>query len=245
MTESPFPPTELALTEPNGLLAQGGDLAPGTLLNAYSQGIFPWFGPNDPILWWTPDPRLVLDPTRIHRPRSLKKFLKHCPWKVTCDVAFERVISECAAPRADQNGTWIHRDMRDAYCALHQRGYAHSVEVVDTAGNVVGGLYGVRIQGLFFGESMFSRVANGSKVALLALCYWCVRSGIGLIDCQVPSDHLLNLGAQLITRKDFENRLRQAINWETVDVGRSAEPWLSSPACCAGANNAVWAKELV
>ena len=245
MIESPFPPTELALAEPNGLLAQGGDLSPRTLLNAYALGIFPWFGANEPILWWTPDPRLVLDPAKVHRPRSLKKFLSRSAWKITRDAAFERVISACASPRADQNGTWIHQDMIEAYCALHQLRYAHSIEVVDASGDLVGGLYGVRIQGIFFGESMFSRASNASKVALLALCHWCLHDDINLIDCQMPSEHLVNLGAELVTRKDFENRLCQAINRETVNADQCAAPWVSTQEDCASANNAVWAKDLV
>jgi leucyl/phenylalanyl-tRNA--protein transferase len=193
-----FPGIESALVEPNGLLAIGGDLAPERLLCAYRQGIFPWYSEGQPILWWSPDPRVVLFPPRLKISKSLRKLLKRSPFEVTLDRAFAAVIERCAAPRPDQDGTWINVAMIEAYLRLHELGHAHSVECW-RHGTLAGGLYGVSVGRVFFGESMFSAVSNASKVALAHLC----GLGFELIDCQIPNEHLRRLGAELVPRKAF------------------------------------------
>ena len=199
-----FPDVDFAMIQPNGLLAVGGDLSPARLLHAYQRGIFPWFSEAQPILWWAPDPRAVLLPEAIKISRSLKKTLRRGVFQVTFDQVFPRVIEACAAPRGHQNDTWITNHMVAAYCELHARGFAHSVECWQD-GALVGGLYGVAIGKVFFGESMFSRVSDASKVALVTLC----QSGYELIDCQLPSDHLKRMGATEIPRRDFMRLLLQ------------------------------------
>lgn len=203
-----FPPLEQALTEPDGLLAAGGDLGEARLLAAYRQGIFPWYNPGEPILWWSPDPRCVLLPEALHLSRSLRKRLRKPDYRVSFDQAFARVVAACAAPRRQQQGTWISEQMFTAYLHLHRRGIAHSVEVwIDD--ELVGGLYGLALGKVFFGESMFSRRRDGSKIAFA----WLVRQlqdwGYGLIDCQVHNPHLASLGAISIPRRDFVQRLQQ------------------------------------
>jgi len=198
-----FPDVDNAMIQPNGLLAVGGDLGPERLLNAYYRGIFPWFSEAQPILWWAPDPRAVLLPEAIKISRSLKKTLRRSIFQISFNRAFSRVIQACAAPRARQNDTWITNGMIDAYCTLHARGLAHSVECWQD-GVLVGGLYGVAIGKVFFGESMFSRANDASKVALATLC----RSGYELIDCQLPSDHLKRMGATDMPRNEFMRLLR-------------------------------------
>nr|VFK10195.1 MAG: leucyl/phenylalanyl-tRNA--protein transferase [Candidatus Kentron sp. LPFa]VFK26263.1 MAG: leucyl/phenylalanyl-tRNA--protein transferase [Candidatus Kentron sp. LPFa] len=198
-----FPDPKHALTDPNGLLAVGGDLEPARLLFAYRNGIFPWYSEGEPILWWSPDPRMVLFPQEMKVSRSLRKTLRRGHLRVTYDRCFPTVMRECAAPRADgrggrDSGTWITREMLEAYIRLHELGYARSVECWEGE-NLVGGLYGVAIGRVFFGESMFSRVSDASKVALVDLC----RQDYGLIDCQVPSEHLMRLGAKGILRDAF------------------------------------------
>jgi leucyl/phenylalanyl-tRNA--protein transferase len=210
-----FPPSCDALDYPNGLLAVGGDLSPENLLAAYRRGIFPWYEEPQPILWWTPDPRSVLFPDEIHISRSLRKTLRRDGFRLALDTSFEAVMHECAQLRGDGLGTWIDRDMVRAYCALHRLGYAHSIEVMDDGGSLVGGLYGVALGRVFFGESMFSKVADASKVALVALCHILRRGGFELIDCQVESEHLNTMGARNIGRLDFERRLAQTIDMET------------------------------
>jgi leucyl/phenylalanyl-tRNA--protein transferase len=200
-----FPDVDYAMIQPNGLLAVGGDLSPARLLHAYQRGIFPWFSEAQPILWWAPDPRAVLLPEAIKISRSLRKTLRRGVFQVTFDQVFPRVIEACAAPRGHQNDTWITNHMIAAYCELHARGFAHSVECWQD-GVLVGGLYGVAIGKVFFGESMFSRVSDASKVALVALC----QSGYELIDCQLPSDHLKRMGATEIPRRDF---MRLLVQW--------------------------------
>ena len=200
-----FPDVDYAMIQPNGLLAVGGDLSPARLLHAYQRGIFPWFSEAQPILWWAPDPRAVLLPEAIKISRSLKKTLRRGLFQVTFDQVFPRVIEACAAPRGHQNDTWITNHMVAAYCELHARGFAHSVECWQD-GALVGGLYGVAIGKVFFGESMFSRVSDASKVALVTLC----RSGYELIDCQLPSDLLKRMGATEMPRRDF---MRLLVQW--------------------------------
>ena len=210
---NPFPPTHLALSEPNGLLASGGELDLDTLLRAYAQGIFPWFEEGQKPLWWTPDPRLVLLPGSAHASRSLKKRMRKSNWLIGYDTQFEEVIKKCAGTdrQSPKPGTWITKGMRYAYTELHKMGIAHSLEVTED-GNLVGGLYGVLIGKIFFGESMFSLRTNASKFAFLALDQLCVAGGIKLVDCQVHSAHLESLGAINLSRRSFENRLREAIN---------------------------------
>lgn len=202
--QAPFPPVEHALREPDGLLAWGGDLSPPRLANAYRHGCFPWFEPGQPILWWSPDPRLVLASDGFHVARSLARFLRRSDWSVTVNTAFNEVIGHCATiARPGQRGTWIVPAMIRAYQRLHQQGHAHSVEVWSTQRELVGGVYGVGIGRMFFGESMFSRRSNGSKIALLALCRHLHRHRMPLIDCQMETAHLVSLGAVTQDRPRF------------------------------------------
>lgn len=198
-----FPPVDTALVEPNGLLAAGGDLSPPRILAAYRRGIFPWYSPGDPILWWSPDPRMVLFPAELKISRSLTKTLRNLPYTVRLDTAFADVIDACAkTPRDGQPGTWITTEMQCAYHELHCLGYAHSVETwID--GQLAGGLYGVASGGIFYGESMFSHVRDASKIALAHLCIHLNQLGFGIIDCQMETTHLASLGARPISRDDF------------------------------------------
>lgn len=197
-----FPDVNKALAEPNGLLAIGGDLSVARIMEAYQRGIFPWFSHNQPILWWSPDPRMVLFPEKLKISRSLKKVLKNSHYKVSFDQDFAAVVTACSEPRSDDPGTWITSDMIKAYIALHKSGHAHSVEVWDND-QLVGGLYGVSINKVFCGESMFSRAANASKIALYHLVNYVKQHGYQLIDCQVSSEHLESLGAEEISRDEY------------------------------------------
>ena len=198
-----FPPADTALDEPNGLLAAGGDLAPERLLDAYCHGIFPWFSEGEPILWWSPDPRMVFATDNVHVSTRMRRWLKRCDWTIRADTEFAEVMRACAAPRATQRGTWITRGMLNAYQSLHELGYAHSVEVFDADSRMVGGIYGVAVGRMFFGESMFSRATNGSKVALIALCRALHEWGFPLLDAQVASSHLERMGAVEMPRAAF------------------------------------------
>lgn len=204
---SAFPDVRRALREPNGLLAVGGDLSPQRLAGAYRRGIFPWFSPGDPILWWSPDPRTVLIPERLRVSRSLAKRLRRRTLAVTLDRDFGAVIRGCAAPRGPDAGSWIVPEMIVAYERLHRLGLAHSVEVWSgepgQQGRLAGGLYGVAIGGAFFGESMFSRATDASKIALVHLCNRLSEWGFGLIDCQMRTEHLASLGAEEVSRRRF------------------------------------------
>ncbi len=203
-----FPPVEQALREPDGLLAIGGDLAPERIINAYRHGIFPWFSPGQPILWWSPDPRAVLFPEQLKVSRSLRKTLNRGVFHVRFDTSFAQVIRACAdTPRRGQPGTWITPEMQQAYIKLHQLGYAHSAESWHGE-ELVGGLYGIRLGRVFFGESMFSRRTDASKVAFVHLVRKLQEEGVVLIDCQVTTDHLLSLGAEDIPRRRFVELLR-------------------------------------
>lgn len=203
-----FPPAHQALRAPNGLLAAGGDLKPQRLLLAYQSGIFPWFSAGQPVLWWSPDPRTVLQPEAMHVSRSLRRFLRKSQLKVSHDRDFAGVISACAAPRDYADDTWITAEMQQAYIELHHLGHAHSIEVWQDD-TLVGGLYGVAVGRLFCGESMFSRTDNASKTALLALCHYLQHLGFELIDCQMPTAHLASLGAREIGRSQYLERLGQ------------------------------------
>jgi leucyl/phenylalanyl-tRNA--protein transferase len=201
-----FPPSDQALQDPDGLLAAGGDLSPERLLAAYRRGIFPWYSQDQPILWWTPDPRTVLTPGALKVSRSLQKTRRKGHLRVSVDTAFAATMRKCAEPRFDQAGSWLNREMIAAYCALHQAGHAHSVECWQ-AGELVGGLYGLSIGRVFFGESMFSRVPDASKVALVHLTERLWAAGYQLLDCQVQSPHLDRLGALPMRRAQFEEAL--------------------------------------
>ena len=207
----PLPPPESARLEPNGLVAAGRDLSAKRLLEAYSHGIFPWYSQGQPVLWWSPDPRMVVFVDEFQPSRSLRKTLKQTretgSWKVTLDQSFVQVMQACAAPRPGQDGTWITRDIIKAYHAMHQAGHAHSVEVW-AEGELVGGLYGVSIGRMFFGESMFTRVSDASKCAYAALVAMLRRLGFSMVDCQQSTGHLASLGAREISRAEFLDRLR-------------------------------------
>jgi leucyl/phenylalanyl-tRNA---protein transferase len=205
-----------ALAEPDGLLAVGGDLSPERLLTAYAEGIFPWFDDRSPILWWSPDPRLVLDPEALHVSRSLARTIRRGAYRVTADSAFEQVIRRCAErPRAGQSGTWITHGMAEAYVRLHRLGFAHSFEAWH-GDALAGGLYGVSLGGAFFGESMFADGRDASKVALVRAVQWLASRGVSLVDCQVRTEHLVSLGAREIPRAEFLERLRAALEAPTL-----------------------------
>lgn len=213
---SPFPPLKQALNEPDGLLAAGGDLSAERLLNAYQHGIFPWFNENEPILWWSPDPRCVLYPDKLNISRSLRKTLKKNIFEIRMNTAFAEVLKACAAPRAQQAGTWITDDMFNAYVNMHKLGYAHSVECWQD-NKLVGGLYGMTIGQVFFGESMFSKQSDASKVALVHLCEHLTRHDFKLIDSQVHTPHMESMGAEMIDRKEFAQLIKKyAINNPTI-----------------------------
>ena len=214
-----FPHIESALREPDGLLAAGGDLSTERLLLAYRSGIFPWYEEGQPILWWSPDPRCVVRPSEFHVSRRLRQYASRSTLTLSFNRAFEKVIEACAGSRKSQQGTWITADIMNAYKQLHADGWAHSVEVWDGE-ELVGGIYGLSIGRVFFGESMFSRQDNASKFALLGLCSILAKNDFELLDCQVLSQHLLTLGARLITRAEFSEILRgfcatddQFANW--------------------------------
>ena len=222
-----FPNPELA--NKHGFLAHGGDLNTNTLLSAYQQGIFPWFNDNEPILWWSPDPRMIMPTAGIHISRSLRKTIRSEQFQLTCGQAFDQVIEACSHPRVpaqdflledESPQTWITADMKQAYIQLHQAGFAQSIECWENE-KLVGGLYGVTISGMYFGESMFSQSNNSSKVALVALCGFLLEQGIHWIDCQVESQHLVSLGAINIDRNQFIEKIHYrlnnpvAINWDT------------------------------
>ena len=205
--ERVFPPLEAALAEPNGLLAAGGDLTPERIVAAYRRGIYPWYSAGEPILWWSPDPRMVLFPDELRITRSLAKTLRNAPYEIRLDTAFASVVSACAGvPRDGQAGTWITDEMRQAYIELHHRGYGHCVETwID--GKLAGGLYGIAIGQAFYGESMFSLARNASKIALAHLCAYLKQRGFGIIDCQMETRHLASLGARPIPRSVFAGNL--------------------------------------
>jgi len=207
----PFPPVEQALDQPDGLLAAGATLSSRRLVDAYRRGIFPWFNEGDPILWWSPDPRTVLRPSKIHISHSLRKRLRKGAYLITIDRAFAHVLAGCAAPRADDGGTWLSGAMRRAYVALHAGGFAHSVEIwMD--GELAGGIYGVAIGKMFFGESMFARRTDASKIAMACLAAQLERWGCPLIDCQLETPHLASLGAEPMPRRRFVAEIARLVD---------------------------------
>jgi len=215
-----FPPVERALERPNGLLAAGGDLSPERLLHAYRLGIFPWFSAGEPILWWSPDPRTVLVPSELKIARSMAKTLRKGAFEVRADSAFERVIQACSEPRRGQRGTWITAAMQAAYIRLHRLGVAHSVETW-RGDELVGGLYGVALGRVFFGESMFSRATDASKVALVRLVLQLESWGFELIDCQMHTPLLASFGARDMARAQFTRRVAELVNYSDVPA-----PWV-------------------
>lgn len=223
-----FPPVDRALSEPDGLLAAGGDLSPARLLEAYRRGIFPWYSRGQPILWWCPDPRAVLIPQRLKVSRSLAKTMRNRGFETRIDQSFCEVLGYCGSTDVRPGGTWLSPEMCAAYMQLHALGYAHSVETW-LNGQLVGGLYGIAVGGVFFGESMFSLERDASKVALKRLCDELIARGYGLIDCQMATPHLLSLGAELIPRNDFIALLAQHVGedltaraWHADSAAREA-----------------------
>jgi leucyl/phenylalanyl-tRNA--protein transferase len=209
-----FPPPGLAT--PEGIIAAGGDLSPQRLLNAYAAGIFPWYAEGDPILWWSPDPRMVLLPGDLHVSGSMKKLLKRKPFQLTYDSHFSEVIDNCKMPRKPFRGTWITKEIRAAYLRLHELGYAHSVEVWDPGTKkLVGGLYGVSLGNCFFGESMFHSISNASKYGFVIFVQKLFKIGFLMVDGQVPSSHLKRLGCREIPRKQFLDLLAEGLKHET------------------------------
>jgi len=217
----PFPPLEAALAEPNGLLAAGGALTPERVVDAYRRGIFPWYSEGQPVLWWSPDPRMVLFTREFRVRRSLAKRVRQARYEIRLDTAFERVIRECAKPRAGQDGTWITEAMIATYVALHRRGVAHSVEAWRD-GELAGGLYGLALGRVFFGESMFARETDASKVALVHLVAKLERDGVPLVDCQQETSHLAGFGARPIPRRAFAALLAQLIHSDAPPA-----PWIA------------------
>jgi leucyl/phenylalanyl-tRNA--protein transferase len=217
--DDPFPPVDLALTDPNGLLAAGADLSPARLIDAYARGIFPWFGDDDPVLWWSPDPRMVLYSGELRVSRSLRRVIRSGRFRVTLDTAFSEVMAGCAEPRPGQDGTWITPEMTQAYTGLAARGYAHSVEAW-TDGRLGGGLYGVTVGRMFFGESMFTRVTDASKVAFVHLVRQLERWRMPMLDCQMSTSHLASLGAREIRRADFVQQVRRLVSQPAIPA-----PW--------------------
>lgn len=219
----PFPPTSKALKQPNGLLAAGADLTPGRLIEAYSQGVFPWFNADEPVLWWSPDPRMVLFPAELKVNRSLKKVIRNRKYEVRLDAAFTRVMHGCAQPREGQSGTWISPLMIEAYTQLHKMGVAHSAETwID--GKLVGGLYGLALGRMFYGESMYTEVTDASKIAFVHLVWQLKRWGFGLIDCQMKTSHLSTFGAREIPRHDFMRQVSKLIQYSPAPI-----PWRFDP----------------
>lgn len=208
--KQPFPPPSLAMRDPNGLLAIGGDLSVTRMIRAYSQGIFPWYNPDEPILWWCPDPRAVLIPSELRVSRSLAKTIRKENYAVSLNLAPAEVLDACAGPRRGSRGTWLGPDMRRAYLELHEKGFCQTVEVW-RQGYLIGGLYGVSIGRAFFGESMFSRESDASKIALYHLCRQLQAWRYEVIDCQISSAHLQSLGARDVSRERFLGLLRSAV----------------------------------
>lgn len=225
--EAAFPPTSQALDDPDGLLAIGGQLTVDWLLCAYRQGIFPWFSEGDPIMWWAPAPRMVLSPGKAHIGRTLRKHFKKQKLSITANSAFKEVIDYCSDESLREEGTWITEDMKAAYCELHRLGWAHSIEVYQED-QLVGGLYGIGIAPLFYGESMFSLVSNASKYAFITLSQWAESAGLQLIDCQLYNPYLESLGADLISREVFEALLPKSESRLSLSVAQDLTGYLEA-----------------
>lgn len=237
-----FPDTKYAQTDPNGLLAAGGLLTPKWLVEAYRHGIFPWFDDESPILWWSPAPRMILLPQDLHISRSLRKLMRKPPYKISCNLAFSEIIYQCALPRVDSEasnetsdtGTWITQEMMSAYIRLNDNKISHSIECWDTDGNLVGGLYGLLIDRVFFGESMFNRANNASKLAFAYLAEYLFNAGVVLIDCQMHSEHMEKFGAKEVTRQQFEGFLALGLdsfaNIEDSNAGKQSQAQIQAQA---------------
>ncbi|WP_227431023.1 leucyl/phenylalanyl-tRNA--protein transferase [Psychrobacter sp. I-STPA6b] len=210
-----FPDPIQADQNGTGLIAVGADLSPATLITAYSQGLFPWFNEDEPIAWWCPEPRCVISPQEYKPSKSLQKQARKSTWRITVNQAFDEVIHACSLPRSYTNDTWIHDEMIDAYNKLHQLGFAHSIEIWNNEQQLIGGLYGLKIGSMFFGESMFHRQTNASKIAFWGLNYLCQQTEVALIDCQLPNEHLLSLGATTMPRIQFLQYLNTQIHHQT------------------------------
>lgn len=215
-----FPDPAIVDPEGMGIVAIGGDLAPETLISAYAQGLFPWFNDDEPIAWWCPEPRCVIQPSDYQPSKSLRKQANRVRWQLTLDHAFDEVIHACSLPRSDglnetESHTWIHEEMIEAYTELHAQGFAHSIEVWDEQGALVGGLYGLKIGGIYFGESMFHAASNASKLAFWGLMRLCEQSNVQLVDCQLPNDHLMSLGAMTLSRTEFLTQLNTLLSNDT------------------------------
>ena len=206
-----FPDSQLAHEEPNGLLAAGGLLSPAWLTAAYRRGIFPWYDDESPVLWWSPAPRMILQANNFHIGRSLRKLIRKTPYRISCNLAFEEVIFQCAQARDDEAGTWITEEMEQAYIRLNENNISHSVECWSENGELIGGLYGLLINRVFYGESMFSRADNASKLAFALFAQYLFDSGVLLIDCQMHSDHMAQFGASEVDREEFESLLTDAL----------------------------------
>ncbi len=222
-----FPPITQALDEPNGLLAAGGGLGTQRLVHAYSRGIFPWFSEGDPVLWWCPDPRMVLPTAHVHISRSLRRRLRRRDYEVSLDRAFPEVLRACAAPRRGENGTWLVPSMMRAYTRLHEAGAAHSIEVWKDA-RLIGGLYGVGLGRMFFGESMFSVQSDASKIALVTMAMQLARWGFPMIDCQMRTSHLETMGAIEIARKDFLDAIERLVQQPPITAPWQLDPDITS-----------------
>ncbi|WP_298907953.1 leucyl/phenylalanyl-tRNA--protein transferase [uncultured Psychrobacter sp.] len=219
-----FPDPTIVDPDGIGIVAVGGDLAPKTLISAYAQGLFPWFNEDEPIAWWCPEPRCIMLPTDYKPSKSLRKQAGRERWQLTLNQAFDDVIHACSLPRSDGNNdtlpegehTWIHSEMIEAYTKLHAQGFAHSIEVWDDQQQLIGGLYGLKIGGIYFGESMFHIASNASKLAFWGLMRLCAQSKVELVDCQLPNEHLLSLGAETLPRADFLAQLDTLIGSRSV-----------------------------
>ena len=242
-----FPEPSTVDPEGMGIVAIGGDLAPETLISAYAQGLFPWFNDDEPIAWWCPEPRCVMQPTDYQPSKSLRKQANSARWQLTLNQAFNDVIHACSLPRSDGNGvndkpsegehTWIHAEMIEAYSELHAQGFAHSIEVWNDKEQLIGGLYGLKVGGIYFGESMFHSASNASKLAFWGLMRLCEQSNVALVDCQLPNDHLMSLGASTLRRSEFLAQLDTLIATASIDWHKNshqslavsllgkAEPW--------------------
>ncbi|SNT69051.1 leucyl/phenylalanyl-tRNA--protein transferase [Psychrobacter sp. LV10R520-6] len=221
-----------------GVVVVGGDLAPETLISAYAQGLFPWFNEDEPIAWWCPEPRCVMVPTDYQPSKSLRRQAKRERWQLTLNQAFDEVIHACSLPRSDGlaegEHTWIHDEMIDAYTELHAHGFAHSIEVWDDQQQLIGGLYGLKIGGIYFGESMFHRASNASKLAFWGLMRLCTQSNVALVDCQLPNEHLMSLGAKTLPRAEFLTQLdtlvgSRSVTWQPNSHQALAVAMLESP----------------
>lgn len=225
-----------------GVVAIGGDLAPETLIAAYAQGLFPWFNEDDPIAWWCPEPRCIILPKDYQPSKSLRKQAKNSRWQLTVNKAFAEVIHACSLPRSDEaiegEHTWIHQEMIEAYTQLHDYGFAHSIEVWDEKNQLIGGLYGLKIGHIYFGESMFHRASNASKIAFWGLMQLCIESEIAVVDCQLPNDHLLSLGATTLSRDKFLRQLDKAIGAGSVNWSNTAAD--SVPVAMLDSHTRLW-----